>query len=163
MLLQSASGALASAGMLNALPAVTQRVSGLLRRLASSAQAESADHHDAPAPSPQQQKARGNDCMLPVVSNAACTRVSGGAAYCRGLCFYTPCDCWPHDHLNSSQLIEREDKFGAHNYAPLPVVLSRAKGVFVWDTDGKRYFDFLSAYSAVNQGHSHPKVRCKIT
>ncbi len=56
------------------------------------------------------------------------------------------------------QLIEREDRYGAHNYAPLPVVLSKGKGVFVWDVDGKRYFDFLSAYSAVNQGHSHPKV-----
>lgn len=57
------------------------------------------------------------------------------------------------------QLIAREDTYGAHNYAPLPVVLSKAKGVFVWDVDGKRYYDFLSAYSAVNQGHSHPKVR----
>jgi len=54
--------------------------------------------------------------------------------------------------------IDREDKYGAHNYAPLPVVLSKGKGVFVWDIDGKRYYDFLSAYSAVNQGHSHPKI-----
>ncbi|MBI1305529.1 MAG: ornithine--oxo-acid transaminase [Bacteroidetes bacterium] len=51
-----------------------------------------------------------------------------------------------------------EDQFGAHNYHPLPVVLKRGKGVFVWDTDDKRYFDFLSAYSAVNQGHCHPKI-----
>ncbi len=57
------------------------------------------------------------------------------------------------------QYIDREDKYGAHNYAPLPVVLCKGQGVFVWDVDGKRYFDFLSAYSAVNQGHSHPKVR----
>jgi ornithine--oxo-acid transaminase len=51
-----------------------------------------------------------------------------------------------------------EDKYGAHNYHPLPVVLSRGEGVHVWDVEGKRYFDFLSAYSAVNQGHCHPKI-----
>ncbi len=54
--------------------------------------------------------------------------------------------------------INREDKFGAHNYHPLPVVLERGEGPFVWDVDGKRYFDFLSAYSAVNQGHCHPAI-----
>jgi ornithine--oxo-acid transaminase len=54
--------------------------------------------------------------------------------------------------------INREDHFGAHNYHPLPVVLERGKGPFVWDVEGKRYFDFLSAYSAVNQGHCHPKI-----
>ncbi|MFT4522049.1 MAG: ornithine--oxo-acid transaminase [Bacteroidia bacterium] len=54
--------------------------------------------------------------------------------------------------------IELEDRFGAHNYKPLPVVLERGKGVRVWDTEGKEYFDFLSAYSAVNQGHCHPKI-----
>lgn len=54
--------------------------------------------------------------------------------------------------------LELEDKFGAHNYHPIPVVLDRGKGVFVWDVDGKRYFDFLSGYSAVNQGHCHPKI-----
>ncbi|EFJ42127.1 ornithine transaminase [Volvox carteri f. nagariensis] len=54
--------------------------------------------------------------------------------------------------------IEREDKYGAHNYAPIPVVLERGEGVFLWDIDGKRYYDFLSAYSAVNQGHCHPKI-----
>ena len=52
----------------------------------------------------------------------------------------------------------REEKFGAHNYHPLPVVLERGEGVYVWDVDGKRYYDFLSAYSAVNQGHCHPKI-----
>ncbi len=57
------------------------------------------------------------------------------------------------------QYIEREDNYGAHNYAPIPVVLERGEGVFLWDVDGKRYYDFLSAYSAVNQGHCHPKVR----
>jgi ornithine--oxo-acid transaminase len=56
------------------------------------------------------------------------------------------------------QIIDREEHYGAHNYAPIPVVLQRGEGAFVWDTDGKRYFDFLSAYSAVNQGHCHPKV-----
>ena len=54
--------------------------------------------------------------------------------------------------------IELEEKYGAHNYHPLPVVLAKGKGVFVWDNDGKRYFDFLSAYSAVNQGHCHPRI-----
>ena len=55
-------------------------------------------------------------------------------------------------------LIQLEDKYGAHNYHPLPVVLSRGEGVHVWDVDGKKYFDFLSAYSAVNQGHCHPRI-----
>lgn len=54
--------------------------------------------------------------------------------------------------------LELEDKYGAHNYHPLPVVLNRGEGVFVWDVEGKKYFDFLSAYSAINQGHSHPKI-----
>lgn len=54
--------------------------------------------------------------------------------------------------------IELEEKYGAHNYHPLPVVLEKGKGVFVWDTDGKRYYDFLSSYSALNQGHCHPKI-----
>ena len=58
----------------------------------------------------------------------------------------------------SAELMELEDRFNAHNYHPLPVVLSKGRGVFVWDADGKRYFDFLSAYSAVNQGHCHPKI-----
>ena len=54
--------------------------------------------------------------------------------------------------------MELEDKYGAHNYHPLPVVLSKGQGVFMWDVEGKRYYDFLSAYSAVNQGHCHPKI-----
>ena len=58
----------------------------------------------------------------------------------------------------SRKAIELAEKYGAHNYHPLPVVITRAKGVFVWDVDGKRYFDFLSAYSALNQGHNHPKI-----
>ena len=60
--------------------------------------------------------------------------------------------------FRSKELIELEDKYGAHNYHPLPVVLTKGEGVYVWDVDGKRYFDFLSAYSAVNQGHCHPKI-----
>ena len=58
----------------------------------------------------------------------------------------------------SQELIEKENKYGAHNYHPLPVVLEKGEGVFVWDVDGKKYFDFLSSYSAVNQGHCHPKI-----
>lgn len=60
--------------------------------------------------------------------------------------------------VKSQQLIDLEDKHGAHNYHPLPVVLERGQGVHVWDVDGKQYYDFLSAYSAVNQGHSHPRI-----
>tara|TARA_B100000927_G_C16432884_1_gene456325 strand:- start:182 stop:1408 length:1227 start_codon:yes stop_codon:yes gene_type:complete len=59
---------------------------------------------------------------------------------------------------NENLYIEKEEKYGAHNYHPLPVVLSRGDGVFVWDVNDKKYFDFLSAYSAVNQGHCHPKI-----
>ena len=54
--------------------------------------------------------------------------------------------------------INLEDQHGAHNYHPIPVVLEKGEGVYVWDVEGKRYYDFLSAYSAVNQGHSHPKI-----
>ncbi|HSJ69402.1 MAG TPA: ornithine--oxo-acid transaminase [Anditalea sp.] len=59
---------------------------------------------------------------------------------------------------SSQQAIELEDKHGAHNYHPLPVVLSKGEGVYLWDVEGKRYYDFLSAYSAVNQGHCHPRI-----
>src|ERR1700758_3770941 len=58
----------------------------------------------------------------------------------------------------SQQLMGLEDKYGAHNYQPIPVVLERGEGVFVWDAEGKKYYDFLAAYSAVNQGHCHPKI-----
>ncbi|MGL6266785.1 MAG: ornithine--oxo-acid transaminase, partial [Chitinophagaceae bacterium] len=58
----------------------------------------------------------------------------------------------------SQYFLDLEEKYGAHNYHPLPVVLERGEGVFVWDVDGKKYFDFLSGYSAVNQGHCHPKI-----
>jgi len=60
--------------------------------------------------------------------------------------------------LTSEELIAYEDRYGAHNYHPLPVVLSKGDGVYVWDVEGKRYYDFLSAYSAVNQGHCHPRI-----
>ncbi|PHQ30355.1 ornithine--oxo-acid transaminase [Leeuwenhoekiella nanhaiensis] len=62
------------------------------------------------------------------------------------------------DQLTSQEAIALEEKHGAHNYHPLPVVLSRGEGVFVWDVEGKKYYDFLSAYSAVNQGHCHPAI-----
>lgn len=60
--------------------------------------------------------------------------------------------------MTSKKAIELENKYGAHNYHPLPVVLSKGEGAYVWDVEGKKYFDFLSAYSAVNQGHCHPKI-----
>lgn len=63
----------------------------------------------------------------------------------------------PHA-LTSDQVIEREHKFSAHNYHPLPVALTRAEGVQMWDVEGRRYLDFLAAYSAVNQGHGHPRI-----
>lgn len=59
---------------------------------------------------------------------------------------------------NSSELMALEDKYGAHNYHPLPVVLAKGEGALVWDVEGKQYYDFLSAYSAVNQGHCHPRI-----
>ena len=62
------------------------------------------------------------------------------------------------EKLTSQQAIDLENKYGAHNYHPLPVVLSKGEGVFVWDVEGKKYYDFLSAYSAVNQGHCHPTI-----
>jgi len=62
------------------------------------------------------------------------------------------------EKISSAEAIALEDKYGAHNYHPLPVVLSKGNGVFVWDVEGKKYYDFLSAYSAVNQGHCHPDI-----
>ncbi|MBC8312825.1 MAG: ornithine--oxo-acid transaminase [Candidatus Cloacimonetes bacterium] len=59
---------------------------------------------------------------------------------------------------NYKEIIDIEDRFGAHNYHPIPVVIARGKGIFVWDIEGKKYYDFLSAYSALNQGHCHPKI-----
>lgn len=63
----------------------------------------------------------------------------------------------------SEELISMEARYGAHNYHPLPVVLERGEGVYVWDVEGKRYYDFLAAYSAVNQGHCHPKILAALT
>jgi ornithine--oxo-acid transaminase len=60
--------------------------------------------------------------------------------------------------ISSHEVIKREHKYGAHNYHPLDVALTRGEGVFMWDCEGRRYFDFLSAYSAVNQGHCHPRI-----
>ena len=60
--------------------------------------------------------------------------------------------------ITAAEAIALEDKYGAHNYHPLPVVLERGQGVFVWDVNNKQYYDFLSAYSAVNQGHCHPSI-----
>jgi len=65
--------------------------------------------------------------------------------------------------LTSNDYMAKEDKFGAHNYHPLPVVLAKGEGIYVWDVEGKKYFDFLSAYSAVNQGHCHPKITKALT
>ena len=65
--------------------------------------------------------------------------------------------------MNSQDYINREERYGAHNYHPLPVVLERGEGPFVWDVEGKRYYDFLSAYSAVNQGHCHPRIISALT
>ena len=62
------------------------------------------------------------------------------------------------EKISSQEIIALENKYGAHNYHPLPVVLARGEGVYVWDVEGKKYYDFLSAYSAVNQGHCHPKI-----
>ncbi|MEL6592194.1 MAG: ornithine--oxo-acid transaminase [Bacteroidota bacterium] len=63
-----------------------------------------------------------------------------------------------NQQISSAEAIQLEDQFGAHNYHPLPVVLAKGEGIFVWDPEGKQYFDFLSAYSAVNQGHCHPRI-----
>ena len=65
--------------------------------------------------------------------------------------------------MTSQDFIKKEDQYGAHNYHPLPVVLSKGEGIYVWDVEGKKYYDFLSAYSAVNQGHCHPKIVSALT
>lgn len=65
--------------------------------------------------------------------------------------------------MTTHDYIAREERYGAHNYHPLPVVLNKGEGIFVWDVDGKKYFDFLSAYSAVNQGHCHPRLVAALT
>jgi len=67
-------------------------------------------------------------------------------------------DTLKYGKISSKESVELEEKYGAHNYHPLPVVLAKGEGVFLWDPEGKRYYDFLSAYSAVNQGHCHPRI-----
>lgn len=67
------------------------------------------------------------------------------------------------NRLTANDYMDRESRYGAHNYHPIPVVLERGEGIYVWDVEGKRYFDFLSAYSAVNQGHCHPKIVTALT
>ena len=68
-------------------------------------------------------------------------------------------NCQPNPlGAKTKSYIAMEDRYGAHNYHPLPVVLKKGKGIYVWDVEGKKYFDFLSAYSAVNQGHCHPRI-----
>src|SRR5947209_5586490 len=62
------------------------------------------------------------------------------------------------DKSKSEITIEKENQFGAHNYKPIPVVIEKGEGIFVWDVEGKKYYDFLSAYSALNHGHNHPKI-----
>lgn len=62
------------------------------------------------------------------------------------------------NQLTPQIVFDREDKYGAHNYHPLPAALCKGEGVYLWDVEGTRYFDYLSAYSAVNQGHCHPKI-----
>ncbi|XP_017494354.1 PREDICTED: ornithine aminotransferase, mitochondrial-like [Rhagoletis zephyria] len=79
-------------------------------------------------------------------SSSASSRLATASAAAKG------------QQLSSQDIFEREDKYGAHNYHPLPVALAKGKGVYVWDVEGKQYYDFLSAYSAVNQGHCHPRI-----
>jgi len=84
-----------------------------------------------------------------------------GARYCSGSTVprhVTAAAAVGRESRQAEAVFAREDKFGAHNYHPLPVALCKAQGVFVWDVDGNRYYDFLSAYSAVNQGHCHPRI-----
>src|SRR3954453_5987101 len=64
----------------------------------------------------------------------------------------------PGIHHDTQYYLDLENRYSAHNYHPLPVVLNRGEGGFLWDVEGKRYFDFLSGYSAVNQGHCHPRI-----
>ena len=63
-----------------------------------------------------------------------------------------------YGNIDSAEAMRLEEQYGAHNYHPLPVVLAKGEGIYVWDPEGNRYVDFLSAYGAVNQGHCHPKI-----
>jgi len=75
----------------------------------------------------------------------------------------TPQGTAAQQYISSQRAMQLEDRYGAHNYHPLPVVLSKGEGVYLWSPEGKRYFDFLSAYSAVNQGHCHPRILATLT
>ena len=93
-----------------------------------------------------------------------CRWLAAGSEVCRSHRLYsatssTAPDVYEKAAASSSELIiEKESRYGAHNYHPLPAVLCRGSGIFVWDVEGKRYYDFLSGYSALNQGHTHPKI-----
>lgn len=89
--------------------------------------------------------------MFRGISNRAISRVLAPRSFTTSTAFNS-------QPLTPEQVFAREDKYGAHNYHPLPVALSKAKGIYVWDVNGKRYMDFLAAYSALNQGHSHPRI-----
>lgn len=95
-----------------------------------------------------------------MLSRFARGTVVAGARYCSGSTAprHVTAAAVGRESRESEAVFAREDKYGAHNYHPLPVALYRAQGVFVWDVDGNRYYDFLSAYSAVNQGHCHPRI-----
>lgn len=90
--------------------------------------------------------------MLRTFSLRFVSRVSVARSFATSTAFNT------NGKLTPEQVFTREDKYGAHNYHPLPVALAKGKGVHVWDVNGKRYIDFLAAYSALNQGHSHPRI-----
>lgn len=87
--------------------------------------------------------------MFSKVQRQVCQKLTGLQQHARSVANIT---------AKSQAVFDRESKYGAHNYHPLPVAINRGEGVFMWDVDGNRYYDFLSAYSAVNQGHSHPKI-----
>ncbi|PNF33504.1 Ornithine aminotransferase, mitochondrial [Cryptotermes secundus] len=78
--------------------------------------------------------------------------------FCNDLRMFSKEEPGPSVQITSKEVFDREEKYGAHNYHPLPAALCRGKGVFMWDVEGKKYYDFLSAYSSVNQGHCHPKI-----
>lgn len=93
-----------------------------------------------------------------------CRRLSLGLfRRLRGIAYSTASKTSEKATVSSELVFERENRYGAHNYHPLRVALCRGSGVFVWDVEGKRYYDFLSGYSALNQGHAHPKIVAALT
>jgi hypothetical protein len=139
MLQQCVPGTGVAAQLLRSAPVLCRAAQSLgqwSRHLSASA-AQPDEDHEGHAPTDVQQQVRMRARVTTVKSQVRCRTLTRHALL---------------------QFIDREERHGAHNYAPIPVVLERGKGVFVWDVDGKRYYDFLSAYSAVNQGHCHPKV-----